>query len=49
MPKNKPSIVEIPRMNYIAVRGIGNPNEETEITKHYWFVVWSSIYYKNEL
>ena len=28
MPKNKPSIVKIPRMNYIAVRGIGNPNEE---------------------
>ena len=23
MPKNKPSIVKIPRMNYIAVRGIG--------------------------
>ena len=28
MPKNKPSIVEIPKMNYIAVRGNGNPNEE---------------------
>lgn len=28
MPKNKPSIVKIPRMNYIAVRGIGDPNEE---------------------
>ena len=28
MPKNKPSIVEIPKMNYIAVRGKGNPNEE---------------------
>lgn len=28
MPKNKPGIVEIPRMNYIAVRGKGNPNEE---------------------
>ena len=28
MPKNKPSIVEIPRMNYIAVSGTGNPNEE---------------------
>lgn len=28
MPKNKPSIVEIPRMNYIAVRGKGNPNDE---------------------
>ena len=28
MPKNKPSIVVIPKMNYIAVRGNGNPNEE---------------------
>jgi hypothetical protein len=28
MPKNKPSIVDIPEMNYIAVRGKGNPNEE---------------------
>ena len=28
MPKNVPSIVEIPKMNYIAVRGKGNPNEE---------------------
>ena len=28
MPKNKPSIVEIPKMNYIAVRGEGNPNDE---------------------
>lgn len=28
MPKNKPSIVEVPRMNYIAVRGKGDPNAE---------------------
>lgn len=28
MPKNKPSIVDIPTMNYIAVRGSGNPNLE---------------------
>ena len=28
MIENKPSIVEIPKMNYIAVRGTGNPNEE---------------------
>lgn len=28
MPKDKPSIVEIPKMNYIAVRGKGNPNDE---------------------
>ena len=26
MPKNKPSIVTIPKMNYIAVRGKGDPN-----------------------
>ena len=26
MPKNKPEIVTIPKMNYIAVRGKGNPN-----------------------
>lgn len=28
MPKNKPSIVEVPTMNYIAVRGKGDPNVE---------------------
>lgn len=28
LPKAKPQIVEIPRMNYIAVRGTGDPNEE---------------------
>ncbi len=33
MPKNKPSIIEIPKMNYIAVRGTGNPNEENGVYK----------------
>ena len=28
MPKNKPEIVTVPRANYIAVRGKGDPNEE---------------------
>ena len=28
MPKNKPEILTVPKMNYIAVRGKGNPNEE---------------------
>lgn len=28
MPKNKPSIVDVPAMNYIAVRGKGDPNAE---------------------
>ena len=28
MPKNKPGIIKIPKMNYIAVRGKGNPNDK---------------------
>ncbi|WP_195984305.1 GyrI-like domain-containing protein [Clostridium sp. D33t1_170424_F3] len=28
LPKNKPSIIEIPAMNFVAVRGEGNPNAE---------------------
>ncbi|MCM1320542.1 MAG: GyrI-like domain-containing protein [Bacteroides sp.] len=28
MPKSMPSIVTVPKMNYIAVRGKGNPNDE---------------------
>lgn len=28
MPKNKPAIVIVPKMSYLAVRGQGNPNEE---------------------
>ena len=28
MPPKKPSIVEVPSMNYIAVCGKGNPNDE---------------------
>ena len=28
MPKNKPEIVSVPKANYIAVKGNGDPNEE---------------------
>lgn len=28
MPKNKPMIVNVPKANYVAVRGTGDPNEE---------------------
>ena len=28
LPKNRPSIIDVPKMNYIAIRGKGNPNEE---------------------
>jgi hypothetical protein len=29
LPKNKPGIIEIPKMNYLSIRGMGNPNEES--------------------
>ena len=28
MPKDKPSIVTVPKMNFIALRGSGDPNKE---------------------
>ena len=28
LPKSKPTIIEIPKMNYIGIKGKGNPNEE---------------------
>lgn len=34
LPKSKPSIVTIPKINYIAVRGKGNPNDESGDYKH---------------
>ena len=27
MPKNRPEIIQVPKANYIAVRGSGDPNE----------------------
>lgn len=34
MPKKKPSIIKIPKMKYIAVRGKGNPNDENSEYKN---------------
>ncbi len=28
MPKTKPEIITVPSMNFVAVRGKGDPNEE---------------------
>jgi len=28
LPKNKPEIVNVPKMNFIAIKGKGNPNDE---------------------
>lgn len=44
LPKNKPSIVNIPKMNFIAVRGKGNPNEENGDYKKAIGILYSIAY-----
>ena len=44
MPKNKPQIVRIPKMNYIAVRGKGDPNEEGGAYKNAIGVLYAVAY-----
>ena len=44
MPKNKPEIVTVPRANYIAVRGKGDPNEEGGAYKQAVGVLYAVAY-----
>ncbi|MBO7395405.1 MAG: GyrI-like domain-containing protein [Ruminococcus sp.] len=44
MPKNKPQIIEIPTMNYIAVRGQGDPNDENGEYKQAIGVLYAVAY-----
>lgn len=44
MPKCKPEIVSVPKANYIAVRGIGNPNEEGGAYQHAISVLYAVAY-----
>jgi len=44
MPKNKPQIIEIPPMNYIAVRGQGDPNDENGEYKQAISVLYAVAY-----
>ncbi len=44
MPKNKPEIVTVPKANYIAVRGAGNPNEEDGEYQHAISVLYAVAY-----
>lgn len=43
-PKNKPQIVDVPEMNYIAVRGKGDPNEEGGAYQHAVGVLYAVAY-----
>lgn len=44
MPKNRPEIIDIPVMNYIAVRGKGNPNEEDGAYKQAIGILYAIAY-----
>lgn len=44
MPKNKPQIVNIPKANYIAVRGKGNPNEKGGVYQQAVGVLYAVAY-----
>lgn len=44
MPKNKPQIISVPKANYIAVRGNGNPNEEDGLYQQAIRVLYAVAY-----
>lgn len=44
MPKNKPEIVTVPKANYIAVRGMGDPNDENGAYKRSIGVLYAVAY-----
>ena len=44
MPKNKPQIVTVPKANYVAVRGKGNPNDEGGAYQQAMSVLYSVAY-----
>ena len=44
LPKNKPEIVTVPKANYIAVRGTGDPNEATGAYKAAVGVLYAVAY-----
>ena len=53
MPKKRPEIIDVPPMNYIAVRGKGDPNEENGAYKQAIGVLYAVAYtlkmsYKND-
>ncbi|WP_196606874.1 GyrI-like domain-containing protein [Pectinatus frisingensis] len=44
MPKKKPEIITVPTMNYIAVRGKGNPNEKDGVYQQAISVLYAVAY-----
>lgn len=44
MPKNTPAIVKVPKANYIAVRGAGDPNEENGVYQKAISILYTVAY-----
>ena len=44
MPKSKPELVNVPKANYIAVRGKGDPNEEGGAYKQAIGILYAVVY-----
>lgn len=44
LPKRKPEIIEVPPMNYVAVRGKGDPNEEGGAYKNAIGILYAIAY-----
>ena len=44
MPKNKPELVTVPKANYIAVRGTGDPNQEGGAYQNAIAILYSVAY-----
>lgn len=44
LPKRKPEIIEVPPMNYVAVRGKGDPNEEDGAYKNAIGILYAIAY-----
>ena len=44
MPRNKPEIINVPKANYIAVRGAGDPNEENGMYQKAIGILYAAAY-----
>ena len=44
LPKNEPGIVAVPKANYVAVRGMGDPNEPDGAYQQAMSVLYSIAY-----
>ena len=44
LPSKNPTIIEIPKMNYISIKGRGNPNEENGEYQKAMTLIYGIVY-----